>query len=86
MVDYWDKECRQCKTSHCTTCHKTSHLSIEQQKAVLLANSVRRALMQGMRHFSNDGKPLETATEILETLREEGSIIVLPPNPDQVAG
>lgn len=67
-------------------CHKTEHLPIEQQKAVLLANSIRRALKQGMRHYSNDGKPLETATEILETLRDEGSVIVLPPNKDQVAG
>lgn len=48
-------------------------------KANLLTAAVRNELAKGTKHYrKSDGEPLETLLEILQALKDEGSIVIEP--------
>lgn len=56
------------------------------ENAHLLVASIKNALLSGTKHFTKDGKPLETAEEILDALTRDGEITFAPKGEPQAKG
>lgn len=83
MQNYWDAVCQTCPAgTDCTLCIRTANQSHKIKLGVLLANSIRRSLRDGVRHYNEDGELLTTASQIIDTFQNDGVVIVEEPPED----
>jgi hypothetical protein len=78
-IDFWDGECQDCDiTKDCVTCHKTSNLSMESRRGILLANTIRRGLRNGHLYISHQGNVLTDPETILHELMKSPIEVRVP--------
>lgn len=85
MKLYWDAVCQNCpREKDCTICMKTAELPFDIKMEVLLTNTIRRGIIQGVKHYNSDGELLTTVRAVLDTFAEEGGVTIqFPPEENE---